>query len=69
MARSVRPEVKGIHCEGCENTIRSALSRLPGVVDVRASHATKQVDVIVHGKEIETAVKERLRALGFDPVA
>lgn len=69
MARAVRVQVKGIHCESCENTIRSALSRLSGVVDVRASHETQQVDLIVQGDGVETAVKDRLRDLGFDPVA
>ncbi len=29
--------IKGMSCTGCENTIKSSISELPGVVDVSAS--------------------------------
>lgn len=68
MAQHVRIEVKGIHCEGCETTIRAALSKVPGVINVKASHATQLVEVVVQGDHVEQTARDRLRNLGFDPV-
>lgn len=68
MAQHLRIEVKGIHCEGCEITIRTALSKLPGVVNVKASHASQRVDVVVQGDAAAQTARDRLRDLGFDPV-
>lgn len=66
MTRDVSIEVKGIHCEGCENTIQTALSGMPGVVAVKASHKAQRVDVRMHGDGVAEAVKERLRNLGYE---
>ena len=32
-------------CEGCEHAIAETLAELPGVLDVKAAHATGDVDV------------------------
>lgn len=41
-------EIEGMTCNGCENTIKKAIKKLPGVVEVSASHkkgiATVKVD-------------------------
>lgn len=68
MARNVTIKVKGIQCEGCENTIRTALGKVAGVVTVKADHRTALVDVVLQGDDAEPAVKDRLRDLGYEPV-
>jgi copper chaperone CopZ len=37
--------VREIHCGGCENTIRVALSRLEGVRSVEPGHRTNRVRI------------------------
>lgn len=68
MARNLSIEVKGIHCDGCENTIQTALGKVPGVVTVKADHQRQRVDVVVQGDGMEQAVRDRLRDLGYEPV-
>ncbi len=55
-----------IHCGGCENAIRIALSQLPGVKQVKADHKTQLVEVSadVERADLET-VRERLDWMGY----
>jgi copper chaperone CopZ len=62
--------VAEIHCAGCENTIRAALSRVQGVRSVQPDHRTNQVKIAYdEARTGETSVRETLAGLGFDPVA
>lgn len=62
-------KVDEIHCASCENTIRTALSRLPGVAVVIPS--TEHNDVKVSFDDTKVA-EDQLRAAlgdaGFEPV-
>lgn len=60
--------VAQIHCGGCENTIRTALSRLNGVHTVQPSQRTNQVRVSYDGAVIgEADLRDTLSELGFEP--
>lgn len=60
--------VRQIHCGGCENTIRTALSRLEAVRDVRPDHRTSQVRVSYDKARVtEAGLREALAGLGFEP--
>lgn len=60
-------EVKGMTCEGCENAVRNALSRLDGVLDARADHTAGRVTVELDDTRVtEEQVKERIRAAGYE---
>lgn len=62
--------VREIHCEGCENTIRTALSRLEGVRSVQPDHRTNQVQISYDKARISDAgLREALAGIGFDPAA
>lgn len=55
--------VDGMVCRSCEHTIKTTLLKLPGVSEVKASHAQKSVDVTfdpsLSSKEtIVNAIKE-----------
>lgn len=61
--------VAEIHCGGCENTIRVALSRLEGVRAVQPDHRTNQMRIDHEASLSEAALREILARLGFDPAA
>ncbi|HCU95222.1 MAG TPA: hypothetical protein DHU96_21935 [Actinobacteria bacterium] len=62
--------VREIHCGGCENTIRVALSRMEGVRGVEPDHRTNQVRVSYDEARVgEVGLREALAALGFEPTA
>jgi copper chaperone CopZ len=62
-------KVDDIHCASCENTIRTALSRLPGVAVVVPSAERNDVKVSFDDSKV---VEEQLRAVlgevGFEPL-
>lgn len=58
--------VEGIHCGGCENAIRKALTRLGGVRDVAPDSATNQVTVSYDDSQTsDQEIAERLAAAGY----
>jgi copper chaperone CopZ len=62
-------KVDDIHCASCENTIRTALSRLPGVAVVVPSAERNDVKVSFDDTKV---AEEQLRAVlgdvGFEPL-
>ena len=63
-------KVDQIHCGNCENTIRSALSRLPGVALVLASAERNDVKVSFDDAHVgEDELRTALAEAGFQPVA
>ncbi len=62
--------VAEIHCANCENTIKSALSKLPGVNVVVPSSASNDVKVSFDDTKVtEQELRDRLEKAGFAPVA
>ena len=60
--------VKDIHCQSCENTIRTALSQLPGVVQVLPSTERNHVKVSYDDATIgEDEVRQKLQEVGYEP--
>lgn len=56
-----------MHCGGCENRVRFALSRLPGVQSVSASAKTQAISVLIEPGQVSVEqVQERLRVAGFE---
>ena len=63
-------QVAEIHCANCENTIRTALSRIAGVSVVVPSSATNDVKVSFDdGQVSEAELRARLEEVGFAPVS
>ena len=61
--------VDGMSCEGCENSIQSALGALDGVSAVDASHEAKTVKVDYDaGATDEAALKDVIEDIGFEPI-
>ncbi len=62
--------VREIHCAGCENTIRAALSRLEGVHSVDPDYRTNRVRAAYdEARASEARLREALAGLGFEPSA
>lgn len=63
-------KVNQIHCASCENTIRTALSRLPGVALVAPSAERSDVKVSFDDAKVgEEELRAALEEAGFEPVA
>lgn len=61
--------VEQIHCEGCENTIRTALGKTKGIQSSEPDAATSTVKVTFdEGRLSEDDIRARLADIGFDPV-
>ena len=61
-------KVDEIHCASCENTIRTALSRLPGVAVVLASAERNDVKVSFDDSRVaEEQLRTTLKEVGFEP--
>jgi copper chaperone CopZ len=59
-----------IHCAGCEHTIRTALSNLPGVAVVVPSAERNDVRVGFDDSQVtEDRLRQALADAGFAPVA
>ena len=57
-----------IHCDGCADSIKRSLGRLPGVQSVEVDVADKRVDVRYdEGETSNQAIRERLEMAGFPP--
>lgn len=56
-----------MHCSGCETRVRFALSRMPGVQQVRADSNTQRIAVVINSNEVTPQdVQARLKVAGFD---
>jgi copper chaperone CopZ len=62
-------KVAEIHCAGCENTIRTALSGLPGVTLVVPSAERNDVKISFDDTRVtEDELRDRLTEAGYEPV-
>ena len=62
-------KVSEIHCASCENTIQTALSRLPGVAVVVPSAERNDVRISFDDSKLtEDQLRAQLAEVGFEPV-
>ena len=68
MAITRRFDVTGMTCGGCERALSRAVSRLPGVEQVSASH-TDQSATVTYDESIVSpdAIAEAIRDAGYQP--
>lgn len=66
---TISMEIKGMTCEGCENTIETALADIEGVVKVEASHQ-KAITVISYDstKVKPQALTQTINDLGYQAI-
>jgi copper chaperone len=66
MADHMTLTVTGMTCGGCENAIKRALSMLPGVSDVSASHRDNRVTLSYDPQKVDlAAITKRIEAAGY----
>lgn len=66
MTQSVSISVSGMKCGGCENTIKTKLSSIDGVLVVEASHKDKRVDVEFDPAKIDMdEIEDAIADAGF----
>lgn len=67
MATESSLEVRGMDCSGCENRVKTAVTRLEGVIKADADHNAGRVEVrFDHDRVSEDDIKERIRAAGYE---
>lgn len=59
-------KVQGMMCEGCENRIQNALSKIEGVEEVDANHKTGIVTITLSAQTDGDILKEKIEDLGFE---
>ena len=58
--------VTGMTCGGCENAVKRAVGKLPGVASIDASHAEKRVTVDFDTTQTTLdAIKAKITTLGY----
>lgn len=57
-------DVKGMHCEGCEHRIKTALQTFPAITTMEVDHHRDLVAIEHHGADLE-AVAMAIARLGF----
>jgi copper chaperone CopZ len=68
LVTTVAFEVKGMTCEGCENSVSKAVGQVPGVTAVVASHAAENIEVDFASEPNDEAVRAAVEDAGFDYV-
>lgn len=59
--------IRGLHCEGCERSLETAVRRLDGVVAAKADRAVEQLAVeILPGRSDAAAIRQRVEEAGFE---
>ena len=61
-------KVEGMMCEGCENRIKNALSKIEGIESVNANHIEKTVKVVTNGEVDIEEIEDKIDDLGFEVV-
>ena len=58
--------VTGMTCGGCENAVKRAVGKLPGVAEVSASHEQQRVTVAYDAAQVTPeAIAAKINALGY----
>jgi len=57
-------DVQGMHCEACENRIKTALQRFPAITTTTVDHRRNLVEIEHQGADLET-VAMAIARLGF----
>ena len=60
--------VNGMTCVGCEDTLEEKISKMEGVVSVRASHTKNEAEIAFDSTKTDIqAVTKAIRASGYKP--
>ncbi len=61
--------IEGMTCSGCENTIKERLGKLPGVMNVEASHEAKEAIIKVDSAQFNYEdYKSAIEEVGYKPL-
>lgn len=61
-------KVEGMMCTGCENRIKTSISNIPGIKEVKADHVKKCVEVTADKKVTMDSIKITIEDLGFEVI-
>jgi copper chaperone CopZ len=65
----IEVSISGMTCTGCENTIQSGLTKVPGVISVKASHTLGNAIVEYNPEQVDTLkIKDAVNGCGYTAV-
>ena len=69
MAETLTLKVSGektMHCGGCEHSVTSTLTQLPGVQNAKADRNTQEIEVVLHSTETNlSSIQAELQEMGY----
>lgn len=64
--KTIKLDVSGMTCEGCENTIESALTKVEGVASVEASHINAIATISFDSTKLEeVTIAQKINETGY----
>ena len=61
-------EVEGMHCDGCAQSIATALQAVPGIKSATVSFESKKATIVTDGEQLATSeIEKTISDLGFKP--
>ena len=65
----IEVSISGMTCTGCENTIQSGLTKVPGVISVKASYTLGNAIVEYNPEQVDTLkIKDAVNGCGYTAV-
>lgn len=66
MKKSLKLDIEGIHCKGCEALVKGDVSELKNVLDVRADHVCGKVVIDYQNSLDFDLITDVILKLGFE---
>lgn len=63
--KEINLNVEGMMCEGCENRVKNAVSKIKGVKEVHANHEKGIVNVLADDNTNEDEIKQKIENLDY----
>lgn len=64
--KELRIKINGMVCGGCENRVKTALSKITGIESVDADHNTGMITIKSENDLDVAQIKERITDLGYE---
>ena len=64
--KNIELNIEGMHCEGCVNRIKNALSTIKGIDSFNVSLEEKKLTISVKKEKTIDEVIKKIEALGFN---
>ena len=65
--KTITLAVEGMTCEGCENTVKESVEKLPGVASAKASYTDKTVVISMDSAQVKVKdISSAITSVGYE---